>query len=79
VKNEGLFPERDKVIVSSTASRMAVWPTHCLQWVRVDISCGLKWPGFELDHLPSASVCVICTEHHIESSVAVHGMVLNEA
>jgi hypothetical protein len=70
VKN-GLFPERDKVIVSSAVSRMAVWPTHCLQWIWVDISWGLEWPRFELDHLSSPSVCVICMEHHIESSIGM--------
>jgi len=69
MKNEGLFPERDKVIVSSAVSRMAVWPTHYLQWVQVNISWELKWPGFELDHLSSSSVCVICMEHHIEFSI----------
>jgi hypothetical protein len=51
VDDQDSILSKDKVILSSTASRLALDPTQSpMQWVPGDLSPGVKRPGREADH-----------------------------
>jgi hypothetical protein len=63
----------------SIPARLALRPTQPpIQWVKEDLSSGIKWLGREADHLPPISAVVKKNvDLYIHSSVRLHGMVLN--